>query len=78
MKLAIIKYLLKYLAGISATQWTVAIQAVLAAAKSFKDSSAKSNWVTDLLRNEGVQGWAANLLREVAVAYAKKLKLIPS
>lgn len=78
MKITLIKYLLRWLAGISATQWTVAIQAVIAAAKAFQESSSKKEWVTGLLKNEGVQGWASNLLTEVAVAYAKKLNLIPS
>lgn len=77
MKLTLLKYLLKWLAGISAEQWTIAIQAVIDASKSFKESPDKKAWVVSLLRSEGVQGWASNMLTEVAVAYAKKLKLIP-
>lgn len=78
MKLTLLKYLLKWLAGISADQWKIAIQAVLVAAKDFNDSSSKRDWVLKTLRNANVTGWAANLLTEVAVSYAKKLKLIPS
>jgi hypothetical protein len=78
MKTTILKYILSWLAGVSKDQWQVAIQAVIAAAKAYSDSADKRKWVTDTIEGMGVKGWAANLLREVAVAYAKKLNLIPS
>jgi hypothetical protein len=78
MKQSILKYILKWLAGVTDDQWKVAIQAVIAAAKAYSDTSDKKKWVTDTIEGMGVKGWAANLLREAAVAYAKKLNLIPS
>ncbi len=78
MKLAILKYILKWMAGITPDMWAIAIQSVVVAAKAFKESKDKRTWVLETLGSEGVKGWTANLLTEVAVAYAKKLKLIPA
>lgn len=78
MKQALLKYVLKWLANVSEAQWKIAIQSVITAAKAFKESPDKRAWVAETLASEGVKGWASNLLTEAAVAYAKKLNLIPS
>ena len=78
MKQAIIKYILKWLAGVTSEQWAIAFQSVITAAKAFKASPDRKAWVLETLASEGVKGWAANLLTEVAVGYAKKLRLIPA
>lgn len=72
----LISFILKWLAGVSASQWKAALDYVLIAASKLSEGDHKRAWVIDKLQNVGVTGWIANLLTEVAVAYSKKQKLI--
>ena len=77
MKELLIRSLLKWLAGITAEQWRAAIAAVVSVADVFDDDDSpalkKERWRELMERRlPGVAGWAMNLLREMAVAWAKK------
>ena len=65
----VILFLLRTLQGITADEWRIALQSVIAAGKAYKDSADKRDFVLTALA--GMKESAANLLLEVAVGYAK-------
>lgn len=72
----LLNLVLRWLAGITAEQYKFALDYVLIAAAKQLEGSAKRTWVLDHLNGEGIKGWAANLLVEVAHAAAKKKGLL--
>lgn len=72
----LLNLVLRWLAGITAEQYKVALDYVLIAASKQLEGSAKRAWVLDHINGEGIKGWAANLLVEVAHAAAKKKGLL--
>ena len=78
MKEFLIKHVLAYLAGITAKQWSTALQWVGMAAKDvmLKDGATRKEAVSKMIRNlwPDIQGWALNLLIETAVAFQRKAK----
>lgn len=80
MKEFLIKTILSWLAGITAEQWKAAVARVIAIAQiATSDSANKQARFAIFMRDfsRDTPDWAVNLLRETAVAYARKKKLIP-
>lgn len=75
MKELIIRHILQWLVGLTAQQWTAAVNKVVTiAAMNLDDTSMKQAkflmfW-RDVAKNMPV--WATNLVREMAVAYARR------
>jgi hypothetical protein len=73
----LILLILKWLGSVTSAQWARAVQLVVAAATQAIGGAEKRQWVVNILNDEGVKGWIANTLSELAVGYAKRKKLIP-
>jgi len=74
MPTTIIKLVLKWLAGITADQWDDAVGHVIDIAKYNLAGSEKSKAFADVMGKmyAAIPSWALNLLREAAVAFARK------
>lgn len=66
---SVILFLLRALQGITADEWRIALQSVIAAGKAYKDSADKRAFVLTAL--SGMKDSTAHILMEVAVSYAK-------
>lgn len=71
----ILKIVLKWLGGISADQFNLAVKYVLIAAGEKFSSDDKRATVLKWLSEKGINGWVANLLVEAAYAFSKKENL---
>lgn len=75
---SILQWVLALLRGVTVEQWQLALTLVLSAAKSFKESADKKEWVDSQLQAAfpalGVGG--RELLRAIVVTYAQKKGLI--
>jgi hypothetical protein len=82
MRELIITSVLKWLAGITADQWKAAVDSVIQTAERFRgqdkdDAHRAAYWLTfagDILRS--LKPFKLNLLREVALAFARKKGLV--
>ena len=74
MKTSILKFILSWLAGITSDQWKIAVELVVEAASTALSNNAKAAFVADKIKLAfpTLASWAANMLREVALAWAKK------
>jgi hypothetical protein len=74
MPTTIIKLVLKWLAGITADQWDDAVGHVIDIAKYNLAGHEKATAFADVMTKvyKAIPAWAMNLLREAAVAFARK------
>lgn len=74
MPTAIIKLVLRWLAGITAEQWADAVANVIDLAKHQMEGNEKAQAFVSRIAKayQSLPTWEINLLREAAVAYARK------
>lgn len=69
---AIAQWIIKLLGGVSSSQWSAALQYVIAAEERITAGVDKKAWVIDKLKNVGVTGSSANFITESALAFLRK------
>ena len=78
MKEIIIRHILSWLVGITAEQWRAAISRVVTLAEAKWPSKEKADAFNSFTHgiSDRLPTWAINLVREMALAYARRKGLI--